>query len=309
MEVRFLNESEVYRTTFHAVQEALARGMRTVSWDETPVGKTFDPPPVPRPQTGYAAPQPSATPLFLREPAATVEWIAPTVANANGQGEEEELLTVPRDPLTESPQSEVPPAPSIPVRRETILEFNYLIYDRTYIITLEPDGILLTDQHAAHERILYERIKQRAENGGTRGQLLLQPLVVELSPEEEGVLDRAATPLTEAGFEIEGFGASAILLRGLPFEATAEKAASILHQILEELLTGVTGGGLTMRDRVFASLACHNAIKAEDNITKLEVQTLLKDLANCQNPKTCPHGRPTQVKVKKEEILRMFRRI
>lgn len=300
MEVRFLNESEVFRQVFHSVREALSSGMTTASWEETTGRKTVETPHIPSPPS-YSAPKPSSTPLFIREPAATVEWIAPTVQDPMDKDDQ--------DYYRQPTPGEAPLTPSTSAPTDTILDFNYLIYDRTYIITLEPDGILLTDQHAAHERILYERIKKRAETGGSRGQLLLQPLVVEVSPEEEGVLERASTVLTEAGFEIEGFGASTVLLRGIPMESNADDASAMLHQILEELLTGVSGSGQSMRDRVFASLACHNAIKAEDVIGKLEVQALLKDLSACQNPKTCPHGRPTQIKIMKDEILRMFRRI
>lgn len=293
MEVRFSDESETFRQIYHSVRETLTRGVTTATWEHAPfrTPTTFSPPsPTIRP--AYRPAQQSYTPLFAKEQAAAVEWIPAPRNTTSGS-----ILP----PVTDE-------APVYQVSKNERAA-SYQVFDQTYIVTVEPDGIVFTDQHAAHERIQYERLIRRSEQGDLHGQLLLQPLVMELSPEEDAVMERATEVLNQSGFEIEIFGPSTVLLRGLPAEVSATDAERVFHEILSEFVQGLTGSVQSARDRIFAMLACRSAIKAGDSVGEMEIRRLMDDLAACQNPNTCPHGRPAQIKFHRDDILRMFRRI
>ena len=176
--------------------------------------------------------------------------------------------------------------------------------DRTFIIASDGDALLLVDQHAAHERIAYETIVASARNGRS-GEPLLVPHVVELDPARSAVLDRTIDALREGGLEIEPFGERTYRIVATPFEFGARSfdLAGFIDDLSEEHKQR------NVRERVWASLACHSVTIAGERLEHDEMSTLVQRLQTCENPMHCPHGRPTMVRLQSDEIARMFKRV
>lgn len=177
----------------------------------------------------------------------------------------------------------------------------------TYIIAEGPDGLYLIDQHAAHERILYDRILRQWSQKTVEVQALLQPMTLELSPREEETLSVSKESLAEFGFTIEPFGNRTYLIRAIPALATGAN----LIEIVSALLDSLTGGdGLTPRqEKVAQSIACHGAVKAGQQLTSEEMRELIKQLEQAKQPRACPHGRPTMIHLSVHQLEREFGRL
>ncbi|MDP2339339.1 MAG: DNA mismatch repair endonuclease MutL [Deltaproteobacteria bacterium] len=167
----------------------------------------------------------------------------------------------------------------------------------TYLVLEGPQGMVVIDQHAAHERVVFERLKAGRAAGGTnaRAQPLLLPLTIELSPTERAAVDDddVRAELLSHGIEIEGFSGSTALVRSLPPGLDGRKAAAIVRDALAELSSSGRTGALDERsDAVCARLACHAAIRAGDVLAAVQVRALLVDLDAIDLGAHCPHGRP-----------------
>lgn len=175
--------------------------------------------------------------------------------------------------------------------------------NRTFILASDGDGLLLVDQHAAHERIAYEAI---ASSGDKRApsEPLLVPHVVELDAARAAALDGALDALREGGLEIETFGERSYRIVATPAGYGAR--AFDLREFLDDLSDEPRQR--SVRERVWASLACHSVTRAGDSLEIGEMTSLLERLRGCRNPMHCPHGRPTMVRLAPEEIARMFKR-
>lgn len=176
--------------------------------------------------------------------------------------------------------------------------------DRTFILAGDGEGLLLVDQHAAHERIAYEAIRGSARNGASSEPLLV-PQVVELDPARSAVLDQTLEALREGGLEIEPFGERTYRIVATPFGYGARtfNLPGFLADLSDEPKQRDT------RERVWASLACHSVTTAGEALAPEEMTTLIHRLQTCENPMHCPHGRPTMVRLGPEEIARMFKRV
>ncbi len=175
---------------------------------------------------------------------------------------------------------------------------------RTFILASDGDALLLVDQHAAHERIAYESIVAAAANR-TESEPLLVPHVVELDPGRSAALDQALDVLREGGLEIEPFGERTYRIIATPagYGARPFDFAGFLDDLSDDpKQRGV-------RERVWASLACHSVAIAGEQLAHDEMASLLERLEACRNPMHCPHGRPTMVRFSPEEIARMFKRV
>ncbi len=181
----------------------------------------------------------------------------------------------------------------------------------TYLVFASPEGMLLVDQHAAHERILFERLRRQTTETGGRvcGQRLLIPEVVSLPPRDYSFLRSSAPILEEAGLEVEPFGGDSLVVKAVPaFLSTAEARMLIL-----DLLTECTEADRALplverREKIFTALACRGAIKANRSLTGPEVSALCRDLDAAPNAATCPHGRPVAVSISLAELEKMFKR-
>ncbi len=273
-EVRFRDESAV----FGAVQ----RAVRTALLETAPVAVATAAPTAPF----GLSPQPSAPPLWEHARAL----------------ERRQAEAGPAEPLAATGLST--PAETLPALR-VIGQFG-----STYVIAEGPDGMYLIDQHAAHERVLYERFCRQRLERAPEVQALLEPLALELSPPRRALMAEQEELLREHGFAVEPFGEDAYLVRALPASLAGspdglgdprQAVASFLDLMLEE-------GEGDRRDRVAMSLACHGAIRAGKTLSQEEMRELVTQLERSEAPNTCPHGRPTMIHMSAELLARQFGR-
>jgi DNA mismatch repair protein MutL len=175
----------------------------------------------------------------------------------------------------------------------------------TYIVAEGPDGMYLIDQHAAHERVLYEGFLAAARLGAPDAQGLLTPITVELTAAHQALIVEHAEAFTNLGFDIEQFGDRAFAVRAVP-PAMAEDVPRRLGELLDRLQRD--DGPQDREHRVAASLACHAAVRAGMSMGAEEQRALLRRLEEAESPRTCPHGRPTMVHLTADALAREFRR-
>ena len=176
----------------------------------------------------------------------------------------------------------------------------------TYIIAEGPAGMYLIDQHAAHERVLYERFVAAGSQPLEQSQPLLSPVLLELSPAQQSLVSVYAAALRERGFEIEPFGPGGYVLRTAPADLKNDDPARAFAELLD-LLTRDDAPS-DPRGRVAASLACHAAVRAGQALAFEEMRDLIRQLEACETPQTCPHGRPTMIHLSADELAKRFAR-
>ncbi len=174
-----------------------------------------------------------------------------------------------------------------------------------YIVAEGPDGMYLIDQHAAHERVLYEEVLARRQRSEPVSQGLLAPVPVELSPAQEALLREARESLEVNGFRLEPFGQRGYLLRAVPALLGKEEPTAALLAVLDRMAQDSPPEGV---DRVAAAVACHAAVRAGKALSPEEMRELVRRLEEAQVPHTCPHGRPTMLQLSAEELARGFGR-
>jgi DNA mismatch repair protein MutL len=178
----------------------------------------------------------------------------------------------------------------------------------SYILASGPEGLLIIDQHAAHERILYERIRDRIASGRVLSQRLLLRVLFEASPEEVETLTARWEDLRSAGFEIEPMSGRSYAVASLPAEATDRDPAETLHDALARLAEGGAATPDERRDRLAASLACRSAVTIRYHLAGEEIRRLLSDWTKAADRFTCPHGRPVVLSMTEDELERYFKR-
>ena len=176
----------------------------------------------------------------------------------------------------------------------------------TYIIVEQGDEAFLIDKHAAHERILFEKLKANPE--GISAQSLLQPLPVRLNPSAAGELLANMDILEELGFEIEEFGENTVLLRQIPMDLSPETAAEAVETLAADLLSGRRESKDTVRDELLHTVACKAAIKAGWHNDEQELLAVAKAVMAREDLKYCPHGRPICVCLSKKQLEKQFKR-
>ena len=179
----------------------------------------------------------------------------------------------------------------------------------TYIVAEAEDGLVIVDQHAAHERLVLERMRAAREGGAVARQALLMPEVVELDEPDCDRIEGAAVDLAELGLEVERFGASAILVRTVPAALGKTDVAGLLADLAGEIAE--LGGPLSLRDKldlVAATIACHGSVRAGRILSVAEMNALLREMEVTPRSGQCNHGRPTWVKLGHSEIEKLFGR-
>ena len=194
------------------------------------------------------------------------------------------------------------------IRREEKrkIDYKYLgIIFRTYIIVQIDDEIYLIDQHAAHERLLYEQIKANYKDKIKNNiQMRLVPEILSLSHKELEFVKENMDLFSQIGFIIEPFGSNSIKINGIPNLEYKTDTKQIFLDVLDEMITGQRSNLKDVEERFIATVACKAAVKAHMDLKEQEVRDLITGLLSLQNPYTCPHGRPTTIKISKEEILK-----
>ena len=169
-----------------------------------------------------------------------------------------------------------------------------------------PEGLYLIDQHAAHERILFEKVLAQHSQHKVEIQGLLEPMNIELTPKQEEILKTRGELLSQFGFNLEPFGGRSYLLRAVPAIMKEGNLAEAVRTLLDSLTAEEQ---LPQREeKVAQSLACHSAVKAGQSLTTEEMRELVKQLEHTAQPRTCPHGRPTMIHLSSHQLEREFGR-
>lgn len=307
-EVKFLDEREIFRGVYHEVSDGLNHAMSVTTLAKnsdllklrSPIDSSSHGPQPSTPSVRPSHPYPAVKQqkFMMAEAAPVVEWITPTIQSQEPAGGPSD----PKETQTEDNAKEVA------VDRFLRYPAPIGVMEDTFLISLTDDGLILTDQHAAHERIIYERLLKKEEKKEPGAQWLLEPLVVELSSEELAIIPQTLETFNLLGFDLEWFGPDSLLMRAMPTGFTVSNGSDLLHQILQDLISNKTVSA-PLKERILTIMACRTAIKAGDRISPVEAIRLLSDLDACDNPFTCPHGRPTQVRFDREAVYKMFRRI
>jgi DNA mismatch repair protein MutL len=175
-----------------------------------------------------------------------------------------------------------------------------------YIAAEGPDGIYLIDQHAAHERVLFERVRAETLSQGPQVQGLMEPATVELDPRQSELVESQAELIARLGFQVEGFGGRTYILRGVPALLPNGDPGQSFEEVLDLMADG--GGFESWEERAAYSIACHGAIRAGKKLNHEEMTELTRLLEQCQQPHTCPHGRPTMIHLSSARLEREFGR-
>jgi DNA mismatch repair protein MutL len=181
--------------------------------------------------------------------------------------------------------------------------------EESYIVATNSLGLWIVDQHAAHERILFERHMRQVQARHVEAQRLLLPIIIELKPQQQAVFEDIADELRANGFEVEPFGQRTIAVKTAPAELAAEAVQRLLLEILDSV--GDEARSLTLdvlRGRISASLACRAAVKIHMPLDRPKMEWLLRELACAESPMACPHGRPVMLRYSVRDLERAFHR-
>ena len=213
-----------------------------------------------------------------------------------------------REPIAPYAEAEValsqPPSPPTPATALPVLRVLGQL-DNSYIIAEGPDGLYLIDQHAAHERILFERIERQRAQREIEVQGLLEPSPLEVSPRQEAELWSHYQNLAEFGFTIEPFGGKTFLVRAVPALVHDKDWAGMLRELLDSLSEGDKSH---WAEAVTSTMACHGAVRAGQALSDSEMRELVRQLEQAATPHTCPHGRPTMIHLSYSQLKKDFGR-
>jgi DNA mismatch repair protein MutL len=285
-EVRFRDPGLARGLVISALRHALAEaGHRSVS---TLSGATL----------GAFAPEP-ATPRTYQ-----MEWSSPrpsqpTLAQA--------FAAQAPGGFAEAPAARIDPVPDLPA--DLPLGAARAQVHENYIIAQTADGIVIVDQHAAHERLVYERLKRQRDTAGIARQALLIPEIVDLSPSDAARMLAAAPDLAAMGLVIEAFGGSAIAVQEVPAILGQMDARALIHDLLDELADLGSASTLQARmDAILSRMACHGSVRSGRQMRPEEMNALLREIEATPHSGTCNHGRPTWVALKLSDIEKLFGR-
>lgn len=295
LEIRFDNDAGVTELVYTAIQEALT--------------------------ANEAIPQMRAEKIF-KIPAAEIhteqvrleEHAAPEmIAVKETVVDVKKLLSTLRDEQTKSHESSLGEEPTAYIAKPTANTFDFgalkptgIVFG-TYITAVSDEAIYLFDQHAAHERVLFENIKNQYATAEKMMQPLLLPLIVQASPAQKSQESLWLEALRSMSFDIEEFGLNAYHVRGIPLFMELSEAEQFLQSFIENAgdSKGIFDEAKTEK---IAMAACKQAVKANDKLSPEGAAALMRQLSLCENPYSCPHGRPTFVKITKNEIEKLFKR-
>lgn len=214
-------------------------------------------------------------------------------------------------------QLQMPCPDNAPLRYEPPLEtmlstagpFVAGVISDSYIVCIDGDDLVIIDQHAAHERMLFEKIRENAKSGTPDSQICLVPDVIELDKKEFFALEARLKELSSMGFDIEVFGKNSVRLKAVPSSLTRLDMKGMISDMASQMEDGPKGlKNEEAADRLAKLAACHGAVKAGDRLSPEEIKGLVKDLFSSPDFSTCPHGRPTVVRLEGQKLARLFGR-
>ena len=276
MEVRFKNESEIYRVFYHAIKSSILSKDFLGNNEQEEKKKEYV-------QNEFNF----LTNHFSTQNSAInrIHSVEENRANDNEKKQEDSQELI---------------------KRENQRKVDYIykgILFRTYIVVEIGNEIYLIDQHAAHERLLYEKIRANYKsNLKTNSQMMLVPEVYDLTHKEIEFVKNNIEMFQNIGFDIELFGENSVKVNGIPDIDYRVNSKNVFLDTLDEMLTNERSTSKDIEERFIATVACKAAVKANMDLTPQEVDNLIQNLLILKNPYTCPHGRPTTIKFSKEEI-------
>ena len=206
----------------------------------------------------------------------------------------------------------IPESAPQPARKEKSASENFRILGvlgKLYVLMENETGLVLVDQHAAHERILFEELRRRMEDQGVPSQRLLIPLTIQVSPRDRDWIVQNTATLQKMGIAIEEFGADTFKIDALPQFIRTPDPLQLIRDIIDELRQASTQTSkLRLGEDVIATTVCRHAVKANDYLREPELVRLIQDLLACDLPYCCPHGRPTMIQVSYAELEKKFGR-
>ncbi len=305
MEVKFADESAIYRFVLSSVRGALSAhdlvpgiGLSQELRGGERIGLRFGP-------EGASDQLRRASWMDMIRPqdeaSSPMTEVGPRPAGQEpGPSEGHERRAAER-PQTGEPVA-APPVPS-PPPTEAVWQLH-----RKYIILPVEGAVLLIDQHAAHERVLYERAVARFRESNARSQQLLFPQTLQMTAADAALVAELAQLLQQLGFSLKFFGATTVILDGVPIDVRPGEEGTILQNIVDLYKEDTQGVKLEPRERLAKSYSCKAAIKAGDPLKDTEMRSLLSQLFGTEIPYVCPHGRPVMIKLSLDELDRRFGR-
>ena len=276
MEVRFVDDDKIYKIFYHAIKNAMLTkeflGNTQVEKNEEYVANEFK----------------FLTNHFTKE-TNTNNYFSRLTVNAN---KSINILEEKEDLIYRQNKRDV--------------QYKYIgIIFRTFIIVEIEDQLYLIDQHAAHERLLYEQIKENYKNNmSSNSQMMLVPEIYNLTHKEFEFVTQNIEMFKIYGFDIELFGSNSVKINGIPDIEYRSKSKNIFLEVLDEMITNERVSLKDVEERFIATVACKAAVKANMDLNQHEVDYLIQNLLKLKNPYTCPHGRPTTIKFSKDELFK-----
>ena len=222
----------------------------------------------------------------------------------------EEVRNSQTEPASKHVTSTILDTATQPVSEQTATDLSFEILaflDETYILASSDSGLVIIDQHAAHERILFERLMKQNASCATISQKLLIPSTIDLSRSEVQFLKKNSESFLELGFEVESFGNNTVIIHAVPASISVDDAAELFTDLLSCLIDEEKLSGKVDKAAI-AQAACKKAVKAHDKLTLEEANALLKQMGECVLPYSCPHGRPTIISISYKELEKRFGR-
>jgi DNA mismatch repair protein MutL len=180
---------------------------------------------------------------------------------------------------------------------------------RTYWLVEYDDQLFFVDQHAAHEKVMYEKLKKNLEEKRMDSQLVAPPIVLNFSIKEKNKFLMSKEAFESLGYQIEEFGEDAFCIRAVPANLYGINQQDLFIEILDQLGEGTSNPDLTIITDRLATMACKAAVKGNQTMTLAEMDSLMDQLLQLENPYQCPHGRPTIISMTKHELEKKFKRI
>ena len=316
-EIKFSDEGLIYRTVYHALVSALTMPL-SASLSEQDDIAVFSR------KEGPTLPIGSNTTIEKREYLQDSIWKNP------GENQAEDIVSSKSYFISQGAQSVFEQAATpLHVMQEKLVENDNVLkttsielqnydngvdqiwplgqVDRVFIIAQSEKSLYLIDQHAAHERILYDKLVKCHEN--VPSQQFLVPLFIDATPQEIALIEDNRQTFLQLGVDIEQAGEEMLRIASLPVDIQDEEAESFVRDILKMISEMKTISGSDLRQSVLHYTACHGAIKAGELLNMRQMRSLILDLCNTEHPFTCPHGRPCMIEITSEELYKMFKRV
>ncbi len=323
-EVRFRRQSMIHDCLREAVRKALKEARPEAAFSIQPRGMEVEPPIASgaRPESAPGLRLPTrrgSLPLQVGEPASVGPELPPGFQTSSGPAAAEALSssdtgrdssapTCAAAELISGEQAEaIRTAASGTLSPAHIHPLGQI--DDSFIVASDHGSLLIIDQHVAHERVLFEKVLGQRRGGRVESQRLLLPLIVELNPRQQILLDDLTPELNSCGFEVEPFGRRTLAVKALPADLGPSDCSRLLGELLEGVEKEAREVSLErLQEKIAASVACHAAIKVHTHLERSKMVWLIDELLKTRYPMTCPHGRPIILRYEKNEILKAFKR-